>query len=144
MMNLIRVTSGLERPIRGRYDGKDYVFVRGKPVELTLEAAAHIFGLGKDDKRQALNQLGWLRPDGNLEEALEKLEHIKFEEGHVAYDDDEPLPGEAPLAHEGGDPRRRRGRPANRIGDDAPTLQPGGESGADGAVAPEDSADAQG
>lgn len=96
-METIRVTSHLDKPVKGRYDGKDYVFVPEEPTLLSLEAAQHIFGLGDEDKAPALNKLGFLVPGKEgctLEDALEKLDHFTFDQGRVTFDPDENEPGQ--------------------------------------------------
>jgi hypothetical protein len=103
--------------LRGRYDGKDYVFAPGKSVNIDIEAAKHIFGLGEDDKSGALNKLGLLIPGRHtLEDALEKLDKISFLEGRTVFADEEGFAEEE-------QPRKRTGgRPHVSV--------PGGDSGA--------------
>jgi len=83
----------MTKRVVGRYDGKNYDFLPGKPTLLTLEAAQHIFGLGEEDKAPALNKLGFLIPGkegcDTLEAALEKLDQFTFDQGRVTFDDDE-------------------------------------------------------
>ena len=88
-MNTIRVINDHPHPVRGRYDGRDYVFHSGKGEDIPPDAAAHIFGFGSDDKLGALNRLGQLRPDSNVEEALKFFDKIRFLEGKVTFEDDE-------------------------------------------------------
>lgn len=90
-METIRVTSHLDKAVTGRYDGKDYLFEPGEPVDMTLAAAQHIFGLGEEDKSSALNKLGFLLPgreDCTLEKALDKLDKFTFDQGRIVFDSD--------------------------------------------------------
>src|SRR5579859_1438701 len=86
-MDNIRVTSNLSKTLKGRYDGKDYIFEPKKPVVLSLDAARHIFDLGKEDKSQCLNQLGLTWPFGpTYAEALAQYDKIVFDVGRVTFD----------------------------------------------------------
>lgn len=64
--------------IRGRFNGKDYVFPYGKPVDVPIVAAMHIFGFGMDDKSQALARLGWARTSDEVENAMARMKEITF------------------------------------------------------------------
>lgn len=64
--------------IRGRFDGEDYVFPLGRPVDIPIVAAAHIFGFGRKDKSQALLRLGWARTSDELDNGLDRLKKIAF------------------------------------------------------------------
>lgn len=66
--------------IRGRFDGEDYVFPFGKPVDIPIVAAAHIFGFGKKDKSQALLRLGWAKTSAEIDDGTERLKKISFGE----------------------------------------------------------------
>jgi hypothetical protein len=102
-MDMIRVVNNNEATLRGRYDGKDYVFPKGKPTDIPLAACEHIFGFGKDDKSQAFNQLGWLVPGRDtIEDAYKKFDRITFLEGRTVYEEPEPEP--AARAQTGGRP----------------------------------------
>jgi hypothetical protein len=66
--------------IIGRYNGKDYAFPYGEPVNVHLDVARHLFGLGSDDKSAALARLGWAKSSDELPEAIERLSNIRFED----------------------------------------------------------------
>lgn len=66
--------------IVGRWGGKDYMFPFEKPVNVHLNVARHIFGLGMDDKTIALSRLGWAITGADLPEAYDRLTKIKFED----------------------------------------------------------------
>jgi hypothetical protein len=77
--NYVRVTNG-NKSFVGRFNGKDYKFDQGKPVDISLIAARHIFGFGLEDKTSALNRLGWARSSDELEAGLEKLAKVSFDD----------------------------------------------------------------
>lgn len=121
-MEMIKVINHNEETLRGRFDGEDFEFPPGKAVQMPLEAAKHIFGLGAEDKSQALNMLGWLIPGRDtLADALKKLDKVSFLEGRTVYEDEEGFE-EAESAAEAPPRRRTGGRPH--------VAGPGGESGA--------------
>lgn len=69
-----------KQAIIGRYNGKDYLFPYGEPVNVHLEVARHVFGLGLDDKSAALARLGWARTSDELPDAIERLSNIRFDD----------------------------------------------------------------
>jgi hypothetical protein len=86
----VKVINHLEITLRGRYDGEDYEFPPEEPTVIPKAAAAHIFGLGVEDKSQALNQLGFLVPGKDTyQEAVKKLDQITFLEGKLTFEDEE-------------------------------------------------------
>lgn len=97
-MNTIRVVNGLDFPLKGRFAGVNYEFPVGKGVDLSEEAAAHIFAFGVDDHDEivrSLNHLGLLPPTTTFEVARKQLNKVKFLEGHVVFEDeDSPAPTE--------------------------------------------------
>ncbi len=121
-MNTIRVVNDHPHPIRGRYNGQDYVFPPGKGEDIPLEAAVHIFGFGSDDKLGALNRLGQLPPAGDVGKALEFLDKIRFLEGKVVFEDD-PTEEVAAL-------RASPGPMAKESGDDRSHVRSSGDAGA--------------
>lgn len=77
--NYVRVTNH-NRSFVGRWNGKDYKFEQGKPIDVPEVVAQHIFAFGQDDKSVALSRLGWARSSDELEAGLEKLAKVTFEE----------------------------------------------------------------
>ena len=75
----VRVTNNTGIVIKGRFDGVDYTFGIGTPVDIHLIAAQHIFCFGKEDKTQAFHRFGWLE-GRTYENAMEFLAGIAFEE----------------------------------------------------------------
>jgi hypothetical protein len=129
-METIRVTSHLDETLKGRFDGKDYIFVPGKATLMSLDAATHIFALGEEDKSGALNKLGLLTPGRNsYQEALEKLDSITFDQGRVTFDAD-PSEEEDTEPGETGEGARTRKRTGGRRPHVDPSGEPGAPSGA--------------
>lgn len=95
---MIGIKNKTGKPIKGRYDGKDYTFPPDAKVVTPIsdEAARHIFGFGEKDKTRALLRLGWISNGANLEGALERLADIQFLAAEEPkFRDDEPA-GELP------------------------------------------------
>jgi hypothetical protein len=69
-----------KKVIHGRFNGKDYVFPFGEPVNVHIEVARHLFGLGMDDKSAALARLGWVQSSEQYYEAIDRLKNIKFDD----------------------------------------------------------------
>lgn len=78
----LRVTNNLVPPekLHGRHNGTDYVWKSGESHDISVEAAAHIFGFGEEDKLRAMNRIGWAPRSDMMEAALDKLGMISFEE----------------------------------------------------------------
>jgi hypothetical protein len=101
----VRITSSLDEPVYGRYDGEDYEFPPGEPVDVPVAVAAHVFGFGVPDKSAVLSRLGWVTDSSHVKAALEKLRAIRFEDvvivARPSTDQDEP--GDvSPLVNAGG------------------------------------------
>jgi hypothetical protein len=136
-MDMIRVINNNREACRGRYDGKDYIFLPGKAVDVPHDAAAHIFGLGKEtiNKAENLNRLGWLIPGRDtLDDAVAKLDQVVFLRGRTVFPDDEtPQPEPDEQQDEDPAPTRASGR---RTGGRPHVSGPGGESSAGALVTP--------
>jgi hypothetical protein len=65
-------------PATGRFENTEYVFETNKEVEISLEAAKHIFGYGDDDKEQYFVRLGWMKMNTDLPRAKERLAEFSF------------------------------------------------------------------
>jgi len=112
-----------KKVIKGRYAGKDYVFPFGEPVDISLDAARHIFGFENDNKATALARLGWTKSSDDLEEGIERLKRIRFEDLQKFV--------EVPRAKRAATlPRTEHARPLVKVG--------GNPGAAASAVAPED------
>lgn len=77
-IGFLRVTNRTGEPFTARFHGEDYEFGED-PVDLSVEAAAHLFGFGVEDKTRALHRLGWLTASQQMPAALAKLAKIAFE-----------------------------------------------------------------
>jgi hypothetical protein len=112
----IRVTNGtdLPKPIKGRYNGVDYVFPKGVAVDVPEEAVVHIFDFGRDDKSKALVRFGWMKTSEQYDEAMDRMNQIKF--------DDPPELVEAP---------KTNGRKAGKTGTAGPPVNASGTEGGD-------------
>jgi len=65
-------------PFAGRFENVEYKFDNGKEVELSLQAAKHIFGYGDDNKEPYFVRLGWMKMNTDLPQAQERLTSVKF------------------------------------------------------------------
>ena len=65
-------------PTSGKFEGVEYVFDTNQEVELTLEAAKHIFGYGEDNKEPYFVRLGWMKMNTDLPRAKQRLEEFVF------------------------------------------------------------------
>lgn len=77
-IGFLRVTNRTGERFTARFHGEDFEFGED-PVDLSVEAAAHIFGFGAEDKTRALHRLGWLTATQQMPAALAKLRKIEFE-----------------------------------------------------------------
>lgn len=129
-MNEVKIINHNEETLRGRFNGEDFEFKPEVATVLSLDAARHIFGLGHEDKSNALNALGWFVPGGlGYKDALAKLDNISFVQGRTVYDDDEPLqPDTDDVALDRPRSPKTGGRPH--------VTGPGGEKAAGSAHAP--------
>ena len=62
----------------GRYLNVEYTFETGKELEISLDAAKHIFGYGDDNKEPYFVRLGWMRMNTDLPRAKERLAQVSF------------------------------------------------------------------
>jgi hypothetical protein len=72
-MSNIFVTNHSDKPLKDGFCGTKYEFKVGETVEIPVEAAAHIFGYGNDNKEPYLARLGWAKTSNDLEEGLKHL-----------------------------------------------------------------------
>jgi hypothetical protein len=90
------VVNGSDRELADRFDGEEYVFPPGKPVEIPADGAKLIFGWGEDNKSRALQRLGWMRTNLDMEPALARLKKFSF------YTEDPRSPPHAPVGGDDG------------------------------------------
>ena len=72
------VVNGTDQEVTDRYDGEQYVFATGRPIEIPDNAAKLIFGWGEDSKYRALQRLGLARTNLDLEAGLARLAKFTF------------------------------------------------------------------
>lgn len=96
--NYVRVTNTNKEKVVGRFDGEDHEFLPGKPVDIPVVVAAHLFDFGREDKTRALNRLGWLQSSEHLDRALAKLNKIVFTEAPPLIEAEIDEEGDGPVA----------------------------------------------
>ena len=72
-MSNIFVTNNSDKPLKDGFCGVKYEFKVGETVEIPVEAAAHIFGYGNDNKEPYLARLGWAKTSNDIDEGLKHL-----------------------------------------------------------------------
>ena len=77
MTETVFVTNRSEAALTDGYGGIFYEFLKGKPVEVPVLVAKHVFGYGAEDKEPYLARLGWIRSHSDLNTGIERLS--KFE-----------------------------------------------------------------
>lgn len=80
LSDYIRVTNNTDKDIKGRFDGKEYLFKKGLPTDVHVNAAEHIFDFGRNDKTRAFHRLGWLDGNKTYEDAEALLLQVTFED----------------------------------------------------------------
>jgi len=90
MTETVFVTNRSDSALTDGYGGIFYEFLRGKPVEVPLHVAKHVFGYGAEDKEPYLARLGWIRSHSDLNSGIEKLS--KFEITTQPAQQDRSLP----------------------------------------------------
>ena len=76
-METVIVTNKGDTALTDGYGGGFYEFLRGKPVEVPVHVAKHVFGYGDENKEPYLARLGWIRSHSDLDSGIERLN--KFE-----------------------------------------------------------------
>ena len=112
MSETVFVTNNSDKNLVTSFAYKRIEFPIGKSVEISTDAARHIFGHGVVDKEPHLARLGWVTLHSELEQGLERLS--KFEISDKPFvEEDRSLPsavGVVPLHVEkrgGGSVRQR-------------------------------------
>jgi hypothetical protein len=85
----VRVTNNTGMEIVGMYDGKEYLFAVGKPTDVHVTVAGHIFDFGKKDKTTCFLRMGWLE-GRSYKQALDLLAAISFEDVTLPVPDISP------------------------------------------------------
>lgn len=77
MTEIVTVTNKSGIALTDGYGGVFYEFLLGKPVEVPVHVAKHVFGYGEQNKEPYLTRLGWIRSHADLDSGIERLN--KFE-----------------------------------------------------------------
>jgi hypothetical protein len=112
----VRVTNGNRETVLGRFNGQDFAFKSGEPVDIPIVVARHVFAFGLKDKTAALNRIGWAKTSEEVPYGLQKLEKVTF--------DDPPEMIEAPRK-----PKRKAVAASARTGSAGPPVAAGGTEG---------------
>lgn len=78
--NYVRVTNKTGIKFVGMYDGQEYVFSVGVPIDIHINSAKHIFGFGEKDKRACFLRWGWMDGNRSYDDAMNYLNAFTFEE----------------------------------------------------------------
>ena len=65
-------------PFTGRFENVEYHFHTNQEIELSEDAAKHIFGYGVDNKEPYFVRLGWMKMNTDLDRAKERMQEIMF------------------------------------------------------------------
>ena len=79
-MTFLSVTNNGAEPFSCKYDGILYSFPVGESTACPIEAAQHIFGLGKADKQEVMARHGWITHSTQVAEGQAKLNSFSFEQ----------------------------------------------------------------
>jgi len=88
--------------IRDRFNGTDFEFLPNEKVNISPDAARHIFGYGISDQKEIdriLMRQGWMRNSDEIESARARLARICFMQDppqERQFVEDEPIPETAP------------------------------------------------
>jgi hypothetical protein len=85
----VRVTNNTGVEIVGMYEGKEYLFAVGKPTDVHVTVAGHIFDFGKKDKTTCFLRMGWME-GRSYKQAMDFLSAISFEEVTFSVPDISP------------------------------------------------------
>lgn len=77
-VQFLAVTSNFPKKFKGKFHGVEYEWKPGATVNMPIEAAAHIFGFGEEDKTRALHRAGFLSTVEDMDAAMEKLGMFSF------------------------------------------------------------------
>lgn len=78
--DMIYVENRGEDQVVGGWNGKTYSFLPGSIMFVPKEVARHILGWGVEDKRDAIDRLGWVRDSKEMKSALDRLSAFEFSE----------------------------------------------------------------
>ena len=90
MTETVFVTNRTDTALTDGYGGIFYEFLKGKPVEVPVHVAKHVFGYVAENKEPYLARLGWIRSHADLNSGIERLN--KFEITFQSAQQDRSLP----------------------------------------------------
>ena len=70
---MIYVTNHTQEPLKDGFGGVFYEFLPGTTVEVSEEAARHIFGYNDPNKTPYLARLGWVKNTNELKDGFKRL-----------------------------------------------------------------------
>lgn len=77
-MSSVWVLNASDDDLKDGFDGKNYDFKVGVPVEVPLLVAKHVFGYQNPDKEPHLVRLGWVKLSTDVPAGLARLEKFKI------------------------------------------------------------------
>lgn len=83
----LSVTNNGKGKFHARFHGEDYDWAAGESVNLSVEAAAHIFGYGIEDKNAAFLRSGWINTtaNGTPEDAMRRFMQFSFQPAKQSF-----------------------------------------------------------
>src|ERR1700689_5060856 len=127
-IQFLAVTSNFDRKFKGKFHGTEYAWKPGDTVNMPVEAAAHIFGFGEEDKTRALHRAGFLSTVDDMDAAMEKLGKFSFSPVEQVFE----------IAGTRARRARRAATTIDQISDDRSPVSAVGSEGAAERPAPED------
>lgn len=120
----LEVTNHSAETLVAAFHGDEYVWEPGEKLNMSEDAARHVFGFGLSDKSSAFHRLGWLntKPDGQMKDALNKLKLFQFTPVQQVFQMAERKERKAKKA--GGSDRSLAGAGENSGAVDAPEASP--------------------
>lgn len=82
--NSIWVRNNGTRPLESRYDGEDIIIPPGEYLEVEIDCAELVLGLGEENKGRAIRRLGWADTQSDMAPAIERLNSFSF---HMSEDE---------------------------------------------------------
>ena len=128
-IQFLAVTSNFDKKFKGKFHGVAYEWKPGATVNMPVEAAAHIFGFGEEDKTRALHRAGFLSTVDDMDAAMEKLGKFSFAPVEQVFE----IAGTRARRA-----RKRAGATIDQISDDRSPVSAVGLEGAAERPAPED------
>jgi hypothetical protein len=87
MSENVFVTNNSDNKFVTEFCYKQIEFPVGKPVQISVIAAKHIFGYGDNNKEPYLARLGWIQLHSELEQGLERLSKFEISDKPLVEED---------------------------------------------------------